>query len=83
MTTIEIIYNNLQNGYSYGKYRYNVMFPYFDIVLSLDATKTFIRWRHFGSSANRNTIEELQWILSEIFKMTPEEFEDEYICEEA
>lgn len=78
MTAIERIYNNLQIGAKYGKYIKNVRFPYFDCTLSLNPSKTFIRWRHYGESANKNTIEDLEWIISCIFKMNPDEFENNY-----
>lgn len=42
-----------------------------------------IGWRHFGESANKNTIEELRWMLETIFKdcetVTPAEWSDYHI----
>lgn len=29
--------------------------------------KTYIKWSHFGSSANRRTLEELTWVINTIF----------------
>lgn len=29
--------------------------------------KTFIKWSHFGSSANRRTLEDLTWVINTIF----------------
>lgn len=36
------------------------------------------RWRHYGSSSNSATIEDLLWILDIVFKMKPSEFVAKY-----
>ena len=33
-----------------------------------DRGKTYIKWSHFGSSANRRTLEELTWVINTIFE---------------
>lgn len=73
------IFRNLQNGRIYGRDVTNVTYPYFDRVLYLiwdDAghTKKAIGWSIYGSSANKNTIEDLKWVLDNIFEMKPSEF---------
>lgn len=83
------IYDNLQMGITYGEDMTQethswVKYPYFDAVLYLIANspntaKEFIGWRHYGSSAIENTLEDLKWVLDKIFKMTPTEFINKYI----
>lgn len=81
---LDEIYQDLQNGYIYGewneppRYRWRV----FHAVLYL-TTGDFIGWTHAGSSANKNTIEDLDWIITVIFGMTPDEFKQKYIRKEA
>ena len=81
MAALKEIYNNINNGKKYGDIVKNVKDPFFDTVLS--ANEQYIYWQHFGSSANKNTMESLAWILKNIFKLTPEEFIEKYECREA
>ena len=79
MSALEKIYEMLQNGESFGEilpHRLGGVF--FWDVLCLSPTGEYIRWRNYGSSANKNTKKDLRWILTEIFKMTPEEFMEKY-----
>lgn len=78
MNAINRIYQNLQNGKTYGYDVNSARFPYFSYTLTLSPDRKFIRWRYYGESANANTIKDLQWIIEIIFKMTPEEFENKY-----
>ena len=83
------IYNNLQAGITYGEdmdreHHSWINYPYFNAVLYLIAnsptsTEEVIGWRHYGSSANKNTEKDLKWILDNIFNMTPTEFTSKYI----
>lgn len=83
------IYNNLQAGITYGEdmdreHHSWINYPYFNAVLYLIAnsptsTEEVIGWRHYGSSANKNTEKDLKWILDNIFNMTPTEFTNKYI----
>lgn len=75
MTALERIYKNLNAGYQYGDYLVNVRYPMFTPCLSVSENSVYIRWSHYGSSANENTKADLQWIIEMIFKTTPEEFE--------
>ena len=34
---------------------------------TIRATSELLRWNHFGSSANKNTVEDLRWIAETIF----------------
>ena len=78
---IERIYNALQNGDRYGNPVWNVTFPYFRTVLYkyTNRGRDYIGFSHFGSSAVENTPEKLEWVIRNIFDMTPERFEKEYI----
>lgn len=81
MTTLEIIYNNINNGTTYGENVQgcagNVYYP----VLSVRMSGGEIAYSHYGSSAVANTTEALQWLLHNIFCMTPEEFCAAYVTE--
>ena len=85
---LQEIYDNLQAGISYGEdmdkeHHSWITYPYFDAVLyrieNNGRGEPCIGWRHYGSSANPNTIEDLNWIITTIFEMTPEEFVQKYI----
>lgn len=79
--TLQQIYNNLQDGRIYGYDFTKCKYPFFDPVLYL--TKGgYIGWHHYGSSAAENKIEDLDWLIREIFRMTPEEFVQKYIMQE-
>ena len=83
------IRDNLKSGKSYGKdiFRYGngtrPTFPYFATAISYKPQPGrhpgYFCWTHAGSSANRATLEELKWLITVIFKMTPSEFCAEYI----
>ena len=79
MQALELIWEKLQNGESFGEIiPHRLGGTFFWDVLCLSPTKQYIRWRNYGSSANKNTTKDLAWILSEIFKMTPEKFMAKY-----
>lgn len=71
------IYKNINAGKNYGYNVVNVQYPYFSDVLYL-TTQNNIGWTHYGSSANKNTLNDLYWIITVIFKTTPEDFEKAY-----
>ena len=86
MTKAEIevakrIRENINSGKVYGKtYKLDSLrYPYFSEVLYLTPMNN-IGWTNFGSSANKNTLKDLLWIIETIFQMTPSEFEKEYEC---
>lgn len=81
MNAIDRIYQNINRGYRYGRFVYNVRFPYFHTCLSVSENGEFIRWTHYGSSANENTKQALQWIIETIFKTTPGEFEKMHLIQ--
>ena len=85
-TALTEIFNDLNDGFYYGEDKifdhYNnkpYQYPFFDCVLSLSLTGKYINWYHYGSSANKNNIKELFWIITVIFKLSPVEFKNKYI----
>lgn len=77
---IKTIYENLNSGKIYGYMFTNCRYPFFDTVLY--ANDQYIYWSNYGSSATKNKIEKLQWLIETIFKTTPEEFAKKYECRE-
>lgn len=73
MQALKLIYSMLLAGESFGKIdEFRLGGTYFWDVLSAD--ETYIYWRHYGSSANKTSLTNLKWIMTNIFKMTPEQF---------
>ena len=56
----------------------NVKFPYDHKVLYL-TLGGYIGWSHYGSSACRMNLRDLNWTIRNIFEMTPAEFLKTYI----
>lgn len=73
MNALEQIYQNLQQGKRYGTY-FAMRFAAFHDCLWVDWHRTYIHWNNYGGGANRNTVEELAWVLKQIFRTTPEQF---------
>ena len=77
---LEKLYKMINDGEIFGEvlpHRLGGTF-FWDVMSVSPVGKKYIRWTHYGSSANKNTIKDLAWILSEIFKMTAEEFMVKY-----
>lgn len=73
MSGLKFIYQKILDGEIFGKIdQHNQGGTYFWDVLS--ANRQYIYWKHYGSSANKTSLQNLKWILTEIFKMTPEQF---------
>lgn len=70
------IMRHLEAGHSYTEWMDSIKYPGWWWVLN--ANKEYIFWRHYGQSANDKTLGDLGWIIREIFKMTPVEFENKY-----
>ena len=73
------IYRNINDRMIYGQSVTNVRFPYFGWNLYL-TNGGYIGWTHCGSSAGQNTLRDLNFIIREIFRVTPEEFCKNYEC---
>lgn len=84
---VKTLYKGLQDGkryilkssfllacelYANGTHRY--FEPRAQLVKIDDADGSWIAWRHYGSSANKNTLEDLEWLLRVIFKKTAADF---------
>lgn len=80
MTALEIIFNNINTGKTYGKMFTKCKYPFFNINLCLGNNSKFIYWNSFGSSHNKNTLTDLRWIIETIFHTTPEKFILDYEC---
>jgi len=77
MTALDLIYDKLKAGESFGKIEpHRQGGTYFWQVLSAD--EKFIHWNHYGSSANTTCLTSLYWIITTIFKTTPIDFLYEY-----
>lgn len=71
------IYNDINNGVVYCGIRNN----YGTGRIYKDGK--YIRWEHFGSSCEKNTIHNLQWLIENIFEdcdiITPTEYSEYYV----
>lgn len=80
---IMTIYRNLIMGKKYVELlpKVFVQEDLWKTVLSfghdLDGTPIW-RWCHYGSSAERATLANLEWLIRDIFNMKPEEFQKNY-----
>lgn len=75
MTTYEL-YKGLNNGKRYILRKEldskrnlfdNKQLRFFVPTANLYLTNGYIGWRHYGSSANKNTMGDLQWVINVIF----------------
>lgn len=71
------IMDHIKGGGSYVEHVENVKFPYDHKVLYL-TLGGYIGWSHYGSSACRMNLRDLNWTIRTIFKMSPQEFADTY-----
>lgn len=82
-STLNEIFDNLNNGYIYATWTENVRFPMYWIRLEKVTGrngKPLIYWNAAGSSHNGFTRSELKWIIETIFRTTPEQFKQRYLC---
>lgn len=78
MKAIEYIYNELHTGRVFGKHHLNVNYPYISADLYL-TDGGYIGYSHFGSSAVKDNIPALEWVIRNIFDITPEKFLESYV----
>lgn len=86
---LNAIYNMLWNGAVFGHDRINWRNDYpekeiagkamFTTVLYKDYFKPIFKWSCYGSSANKATKKDLNWLIRNIFKCTPCEFLNKYM----
>lgn len=73
MSSLKFIYDKLREGEAFGLIdKHRLGGTYFWDVLWAD--NEYIHWRHFGISANKLSLQNLKWIITNIFKTTPEQF---------
>lgn len=79
------IMNDLNAGFTFGRdctwnYYENkpLHYPYFHHNLYI-TPRGNIGWNCSGSSANKKTLEDLHWVITVIFRETPETFLEKYI----
>ena len=82
------IMHNLKQGRNYGYFMFwnyyhdcPMRFPMFMWNLGYDKYAHVIRWRNAGSSANKATLKDLEWIITVIFETTPIQFLHDYILD--
>ena len=73
-TALRAIHNTLAIGGSYFEDHYGYDYD----VLWTDEKRECLHFRNFGSSAKEFTLENLKWILENIFEMTAVEFKKNY-----
>ena len=79
MSALKLIYEKLFAGEIFGTIdKHRLGATYFWDVLAMSPDKQYIRWTHYGSSSNKMNLKNLNWILTEIFKTTPEQFLYDY-----
>lgn len=81
MPTLETIYKNINSGATYGQNVRGCAGNVYYAALSVSDDGRYINYSNYGSSAVANTPEELDWILTTIFRKTPEEFTAAYVLE--
>lgn len=90
LDALDRIYLNLQAGEVYGDgCQYRVDYPteslrgkfFFWWRLAPDRDGKYFYWRNFGQSACKATKRDLEWTILNIFKCSPEEFEERYVLE--
>ena len=81
MTTLEIIFNNINSGTTYGKNVCGCAGNVYYAAIAVSPDGQYIRYNHYGSSAVDNTPEALAWLLANIYHKTPEEFCAAYVLE--
>ena len=79
MTALKLIYDKLHKGEVFGKIdEHRLGGTYFWQVLNMDFIQNLICYRHCGSSATKDSLKNLEWVITEIFDETPESFLYEY-----
>lgn len=68
--------DSLKAGVIYGHQVNNVPYPFFWENIGIHGN--YIKWNHYGASANRVTMHDLAFVVFDIFKTTPREFMQEY-----
>lgn len=76
---LQEIRTNLLAGKRYARwFDYDVKYPFWDVKLYYNRTKKLWCWSNYGSSAEKATLKDLEWLITVIFKMSPAEFVKTY-----
>ena len=70
------LFDNLKTGAVYGHRVTNVAYPFFWENIGIH--DGYIKWNHYGASANAVSMNDLAFIVFDIFKTTPRAFMQEY-----
>lgn len=70
------LFDNLKNGAVYGHQVNNVVCPFFWENIGIH--DGYIKWNHYGASANDVNMNDLAFVVFTIFKTTPRAFMQEY-----
>jgi len=70
------LFENLKNGAVYGHKVNNVRYPFFWENLGIH--DGYIKWNHYGASAESVSMNDLAFVVFTIFKTTPRAFMQEY-----
>ena len=70
------LFEDLKNGAVYGHQVSNVTYPFFWENIGIHGN--YIKWNHYGASANAVSMNDLAFIVFDIFKTTPRAFMQEY-----
>lgn len=70
------LFEDLKSGAVYGHQVNNVRYPFFWENIGIHGS--YIKWNHYGSSAQAVSMNDLAFIVFTIFKTTPRAFMQEY-----
>ena len=70
------LFEDLKSGAVYGHQVNNVRYPFFWENIGIHAG--WIKWNHYGASANAVSMHDLAFVVFDIFKTTPREFMSKY-----
>lgn len=70
------LFEDLKTGAVYGHQVNNVSYPFFWENIGIHSG--YIKWNHYGASANAVSMNDLAFVVFTIFKTTPREFMSKY-----
>ena len=70
------LFEDLKSGAVYGHQVNNVRYPFFWENIGIHGN--YIKWNHYGASANSVSMNDLAFVVFDIFKTTPRAFMQEY-----
>lgn len=70
------LFEDLKSGAVYGHQVNDVTYPFFWENIGIHGS--YIKWSHYGASANDVSMDDLAFVVFDIFKTTPRAFMQEY-----